>query len=45
MRGGRDRVEGRSRLVHQEHLGLDREGPGDAEPLLLAAGEVEARSS
>src|SRR6266568_716393 len=36
---GRDRVEGRGRLVHQDHLRLDRDGPGDAEPLLLAAGE------
>src|SRR5581483_6348720 len=40
--GGGDRVEGRARLVHQDHVGLDGDGPGDAEPLLLAAGEVEA---
>ena len=35
--GGGDRVEGRARLVHQQHLGLHREGPRDAQPLLLAA--------
>ena len=39
---GRDRVERRARLVHQDHLGLDRQRPGDAEPLLLAAGERQA---
>ena len=36
----RDRVEGRGRLVHQEHLGLDGEAARDAEPLLLPAGEA-----
>src|SRR6266516_4649727 len=39
-RGG-DRVEGGGRLVHQDHVWLDREGAGDAEPLLLTAGEAE----
>ena len=41
-RRGRDRVEGRARLVHQQHLRLDRDRAGDAEPLLLAAGEAHA---
>src|SRR4029079_5698818 len=36
---GRDRVERRRRLVHQDHLGVDRERAGDAQPLLLPAGE------
>ena len=35
----RDRVERRGRLVHQDHVRLDRQRPRDAEPLLLAAGE------
>ena len=35
--GGGDRVERRARLVHQDHLGLDRDGAGDAQALLLAA--------
>ena len=38
---GRDRVERGGRLVHQQHLGLDGERAGDAEPLLLAAREAE----
>ena len=33
--GGRDRIERLARLVHQDHLGVDRNGPGDAQPLLL----------
>ena len=37
----RDRVERRRGLVHQDHVGLDREAARDAEPLLLAAGEAE----
>ena len=41
-RQGRDRVERRAGLVHQQHLGLDRDRAGDAEPLLLAAGEARA---
>ena len=38
---GRDRVERRARLVHQDHVGLDREAARDAQPLLLAAGHAE----
>src|SRR5687768_9005069 len=34
---GRDRVERRARLVHEDHLGLDGERAGDAEALLLTA--------
>ena len=37
----RDRVERRSRLVHQDHVRLDGETASDAEPLLLAAREAE----
>ena len=40
----RDRVEGRAGLVHQQHLGLDRHRPGDAEALLLAARETDPRA-
>ena len=40
---GGHRVEGRAGLVHEQHVGLDREGPGDAQPLLLTAGERAAR--
>ncbi len=43
LRGG-DRVERRAGLVHQQHLGLDGERAGDAEPLLLAAGERQRRA-
>ena len=39
----RDRVERRRRLVHQDHVRLDREAAGDAEALLLATGEAERR--
>ena len=38
---GRDRIERRARLVHQDHVGLDREAARDAEPLLLAARHAE----
>ena len=38
-----DRIERRRRLVHQEDLGLDRQRPGDAQPLLLAARERQRR--
>ena len=41
---GRGRVERRARLVHQQHLGADGQGPGDAQPLLLTAGEGGARA-
>ncbi len=40
--GGRDRIERRARLVHQDHFGANRDGAGDAEALLLAAGETGA---
>ncbi len=33
-------VEGRERLVEQQHLGLDRQGAGQRHALLLAAGEL-----
>ena len=39
----RDRVQRRARLVHQQHLRLDGDRPGDAQPLLLAAGQPGAR--
>ena len=32
-----DRVEGRGRLVEQQHVRLDRDRARDAQPLLLAA--------
>ena len=40
--GGRDRIERRARLVEQDHLGLHRDGAGDAQALLLAAGQAQA---
>jgi hypothetical protein len=40
--GGGDRVECRAGLVEQDDLRLDGDGAGDAQPLLLAAGEAEA---
>ena len=40
--GGGDRVERRAGLVHQDHLGIDGDGAGDAQPLLLAAGQGRA---
>ena len=36
---GRDRVEGRRRFIHEQHFGLNSQGAGDAEPLLLATAE------
>src|SRR3989442_12007776 len=36
----RDGVQRGSRLVHQQHPRLDRQRPGDAQALLLAAGEA-----
>src|SRR6266513_3408386 len=36
-----DGIEGRARLVHQEHVRLDRDRARDAEPLLLPAREPE----
>ena len=38
----RDRVERRARLVHQQHVGLDRDRAGDAQPLLLTARQARA---
>src|SRR5919202_3462338 len=38
-----DRVERRARLVHEDDLGLDGDRTGDAQPLLLAAGQPDAR--
>src|SRR5262249_54158789 len=40
--GGRNRIERRARLVEQDDLGLDRDGAGDAQPLLLAARQALA---
>src|SRR5713226_868992 len=40
--GGRNRIERRAGLVEQDHLGPHRHGAGDAEPLLLAAGQAQA---
>src|SRR5882672_2843257 len=37
----RDRIERRGRLVEEQDLGLDGDGAGDAEPLLLPAREAE----
>src|SRR6516162_4647003 len=42
--GGGDRVERRAGLVEQDHFRLDRHGAGDAQALLLAAGQAEAVS-
>ena len=39
---GRGRVEGAARLVHQQHLGPHGQRAGDAQPLLLAAGQTAA---
>ena len=39
---GGDGVQGGAGLVHEEDLGLHGQGPGDAQPLLLPAGEAEA---
>src|SRR5216684_7594574 len=41
--GGRNRIERRARLVEQDHLGAHRDRAGDAEPLLLAAGQAQPR--
>src|SRR5579883_2411258 len=40
---GRDRVERGRGFIHQQHFRLDGEGPGDAEPLLLAPGQASPR--
>src|SRR5262245_10413006 len=36
---GGDGIERRAGLVHEEHLGVGGDGPGDAQPLLLTARE------
>src|ERR1019366_10155384 len=41
--GGRDGVEGRAGLVHEQRLRLDGQGGGDAEPLLLPTRESHGR--
>src|SRR5258708_33241425 len=38
--GGADGIEGRARLVEQEHFRFDGEGAGNAQALLLAAGKL-----
>ena len=38
-----DRIECRARFVHQDHVGLHGEGPGDAQALLLPARQTECR--
>jgi len=42
LRGG-DGIQRRARLVHQNYLGVDRDGAGDTQPLLLSAGQASAR--
>ena len=32
-------------VIQNEHLGLFQKGPGDAQPLLLAAGDIDATLS
>ena len=39
VRGG---VHGAGGVVHDEDLGILQQGPGDAQPLLLTAGHVDA---
>src|SRR5215216_3728513 len=41
--GSRDRVQRRARLVEQDHLGPHGDGSRNAQPLLLAAGQAQAR--
>ena len=43
MRSGGDGVEGGAGLVHEDDLGLGGDGPGDAQPLLLAARQLRGR--
>src|SRR5262249_60811029 len=42
-RRGRDRVEGRAGLVHEDRVRLDGERAGDAQPLRLPTGQTQAR--
>src|SRR6195952_1734166 len=39
--GRRDRIQRRARLVEKDHFRPDRDGAGDAQPLLLSAGQAE----
>ena len=39
-----DRVQRGAGLVHEQHVGLDGDRPGDAQPLLLTAGQAGARA-
>src|SRR5271157_4061779 len=39
---GGDGIEGRTGLVHEQHAGFGGDGAGDAQALLLSAGEREA---
>ena len=39
--GGGDGIQGGGGLVHQQDVGLHRQGPGDAQALLLAAGQAQ----
>jgi hypothetical protein len=41
---GRDGIERRAWLVHQDHLGLDRDRAGDAQALLLTARQAVGRA-
>ena len=38
---GRDRIQRRARLIHQEDFRFIDDGPRDAQPLLLAAGQTK----
>ena len=38
---GGDGVQGRTGFIHQDDFGIDRQGPGDAQALLLAAGKAQ----
>ena len=37
-----DRIEGRARLIHQDHFRFHRKRAGNAEPMLLATGKTGA---
>ena len=41
--GSGDGIDGRGRLIHQQDLGFDGQGPGDTEALLPPPGEGRAR--
>ena len=42
--GGTDGVDGRAGFIHQQEFRLHHDGPGDAQPLLLPAGQGRARA-